>query len=318
MRRNIRKFQKITAAICILCAIAALFVPVIPSGIDVYESSVYVEGLKKDVVVMFVTDSHIVVADDTTDKDYVNRLSGEFVNSKGKMASSTFKKAINYVNYRNRSFKKDIDLVVLGGDTISFPSEANIKFLSDELGRLKVPYLMTMGNHDWTYEWEYMTKKGEDEYLPLFDGFYLNGNERASYVDTDGIRFIQVDDSRNLIDEETLKAFKEYSDTDKKVVVCTHVPFDCNDLAKDALIMWPEGGVALGDGSNKSLEMDETTKEFADFVGRDDGNVAYILAGHTHFYTNRVYNNKITETVGGPGYAGDVYVITFTGKKNNK
>lgn len=317
MRRNNLKFQKILAAICLLCAVAALFVPLRPSSLNVYESSVYVEGLSEDVTVLMVSDTHCVVKDDVTDKDYVNRLEAEFVDKNGNLSSKLLKNIISYVNRRNRSLQKDIDLVVLGGDIIAYPSEANVNFLKSELGRLNAPYLYTMGNHDWTYEWDYMTEEGRQEYLPLFDELYSNGTERISFVDTDEIRFIQFDNSANFTDGKILESFKEYSDTDKRIVVCAHVPYDCEGLAGDALYMWPEGGVALGDGSDKSLEMDEDTKALADFIGRDTSNVVHILAGHTHFYTQRKFNSQITETVAGPGYKGDVYVITFTGKAKN-
>lgn len=315
MRKSIRIFQKILAVICVICAVAAMFLPKKPKGIEVFESTVYVEGLKKDVTVLLVSDTHCVVDDDTTDQDYVNRLKDEFVDEKGVESSQKLSDVINYVNKRDRNIQKDIDLVVLGGDIVAYPSNANVDFLTTQLERLDSPYLFTMGNHDWTYEWDYMTKEGMETYLPMFDSLYSNGTEQISFYDTDEIRFIQFDDSYNNVTEDVLNDFKKYSDTDKKIVVCTHVPFDCDNLAGDALVLWPDGGVALGDGTDKSLIMNETTSELASFIGREDSNVVHILAGHTHFYTERNYNGQINETVAGPGYMGNVYVITFTGKE---
>ncbi len=60
-----------------------------------------------------------------------------------------------------------MDAVLLGGDTIDFPSKANINYLQECLSDLSVPYMYVNGNHDWTYPWEYMTDYGKSEYLPL-------------------------------------------------------------------------------------------------------------------------------------------------------
>lgn len=75
-----------------------------------------------------------------------------------------------------------MDAVLLGGDTIDFPSKANINYLQECLSDLSVPYMYVNGYHDWTDPWEYMTDYGKSEYLPLLEPL-MQGNTAIQKVE---------------------------------------------------------------------------------------------------------------------------------------
>ena len=58
------------------------------------------------------------------------------------------------------------DILILGGDIIDSAMYASIDHVEDRLKKLKIPYLYSMGNHDFEYGSEYFSATAYEEYLP--------------------------------------------------------------------------------------------------------------------------------------------------------
>lgn len=99
--------------------------------------------------------------------------------------------------------RRGVDAVLLGGDIIDAPTDADIACLEEQLGRLEMPYLYIPGNHDWTYPWEYMTQTGVEEYLPRLEP-YMQGNPAIQFLDFGEFRVVGINDSANRVEGAAL------------------------------------------------------------------------------------------------------------------
>ena len=130
-----------------------------PAGIlkesNILEETVYLKGLEKgqEYELLFITDSHAVVRDGhaashgdgeaapgnsiTVTGEAVSAYAEErypqFCNGEGVDSRTQFEAYIRYANERK------VDGVLLGGDIIDSPSEANLAWLAEQLGQLKMP-----------------------------------------------------------------------------------------------------------------------------------------------------------------------------------
>ena len=124
----------------------------------IQEETIYLEGLKGEYTLLFLTDTHMIVRDrEAVGQEAENEESRYpgFQNEEGVPSAEQFTEWIRYANEAN------VDAVLLGGDIIDTPSSANLKWLEEQLAQLNMPYLYVNGNHDWTYPWEYMTETGK-------------------------------------------------------------------------------------------------------------------------------------------------------------
>ena len=81
------------------------------------------------------------------------------------IAKNTFKEIINYTN------NKRADALLLDGDIVDAPADSSISVLRENLNNLKVDYLYTLGNHDWSFAWDYHTKNARQVQVPKFNEF---------------------------------------------------------------------------------------------------------------------------------------------------
>lgn len=82
----------------------------------------------------------------------------------------SFERTLDY------AVSRKVDLLILGGDIFSYPSEAAIEWALAKLVERNLTYLYTSGNHDWHYEGmsglsESLRKEWSNRRLkPLFQG----------------------------------------------------------------------------------------------------------------------------------------------------
>ena len=122
------------------------------------EKELSVSGLNKEYEIWFLADSHMTLCNSDEAEEiieYAAQRTAGFVNEMGVSSDMIFSEFIDTAN------EEKPDMVLFGGDILDFPSEANVSFLKAELDRLEVPFVFTMGNHDWTFPWEYMTEAGQ-------------------------------------------------------------------------------------------------------------------------------------------------------------
>ncbi|NLL77664.1 MAG: hypothetical protein GX235_10540 [Clostridiales bacterium] len=269
-----------------------------------------IPGVEKNYRFLYLTDTHMIIPDKNEDKkisDYAAKRLPVFAIEDTPASSDQFPEWIDYVN------EQDFDGLLLGGDIIDFPSGANLQYLQSSLVKLEKPYVYTLGNHDWTYPWEYMTEKGKSEYLPLLS-HYMENNSSIHTVDFEDLTIVAVDNSNNQINPAALEEYKKILAKDKPVILMLHVPLYSKSVLDKAAGDW-KSGVILGGGIHGGIYPDSVSTEFLSLTTAKDSPVELVLAGHIHLADKSDIQGEknIPQITGDAGYKGKATIIQISG-----
>lgn len=273
--------------------------------------TIEISGLSKEYKFLYITDAHLILLDGTENenvKEYAMERMAGFAHDNALPIEEQFEM------WLSEAEKEQVDTVLLGGDTIDFPSDANINYLDEHLSALKIPYMYTPGNHDWTYPWEYMTEYARNNYLPLLSP-YMQSDPAVSQMDFGEFIIVSVDNSTNQIAPEALEMYKEILQKGKPVIVMLHVPLLTQSVltkAKEAR----DSGVVLGGGNYGGIYPNEISSEFIALTTAETSPVVAVLAGHVHFYDRDMINENIVQIVGDAGYKGGAMWISVKARDN--
>lgn len=119
-----------------------------------------------------------------------------------------------------------IDLLVLVGDIMSFPSYANVDYIRQSLDASGLAWIYIAGNHDWHYE----GVPGSDQaqraqwirarLAPLYRG----ENPLMYSKVVKGVRFVMIDNSIYHILPEQLAFYRAEAAKGEPVALCMHIP----------------------------------------------------------------------------------------------
>lgn len=278
-------------------------------GEGLREETILIPGLERDYTFLFLTDTHISVPKETDPekvRSYAAQRNDAFRDAEGTSAAEQFDGWMREANERK------VDAVLLGGDIIDYPSDGNIAFLQEELEKLRMPYLYTLGNHDWTYPWEYMTDKGKERYLSRLAPL-MQENPYVHSLEWEDLLIAAVDDSANQVAPEALEGYEELLQKGKRMIVLLHVPlFTQPSLVKRAKTDWKKP-VILGGGIHGGIYPNQVSEEFLKRTKAPDSPVAAVLAGHIHFADRGEIGDSIVQLVGGPGYEGNALLLHVRG-----
>lgn len=277
----------------------------------IVKEEIFLPGLEEEYDLLFLTDTHVVVMseeDTTREKASAGERKEQFQNEEGVYSEQQFGDWMDYAK------EMQPDAVLLGGDIIDSPSAGNVVFLEMELGKLQVPYLYTPGNHDWTYEWDYMTENAVEEYLPRLEQF-MNDSPALQSLDVGELRIIAVDNSTNQVAEGILEEYEKLLQTERKVIVMLHVPLITQSVLTQAKEVW-ESPVVLGGGNYGGIYPNETSQKFMELTTAADSPVELVLAGHVHFYDKDYIDGekKVLQIVGAAGYQGQGIHLHLSGE----
>lgn len=270
-----------------------------PAVFDITPKKLQVAGLKKEYSFLFLSDTHMIQLDGTESEQITENALPRtelFKDAEGVASSERFADWIDYAN------DKKVDMVLLGGDIIDFPSEPNLQLLKENVDRLKMPYVFTLGNHDWTYPWDYMTENGRETYRPLFNDF-TNKNPAASITECEELVILSVDNSSNQVEADALPVVDEALSLGKPVLVITHVPFSTDSLLEKAAGVW-NSPVSIGMPEKGGIYPDANTIAFQEKILAEDSPVFCVLAGHVHFSDISDLTDSVVQIVTAPGYMG--------------
>jgi len=128
--------------------------------------------------------------------------------------------------YFQQAADRKYDLILLLGDILSFPSEAGVEFLANQISRSPVPALFIAGNHDWHYEglpgsdMELRRQWTAKRLLPLY-----GGNDPLKYVySVNGLKVIMIDNSTYEILPEQLDFIRRELADGKPALLGCHIP----------------------------------------------------------------------------------------------
>ncbi len=279
-------------------------------SMHISDEELEITGFSGEYTFLYITDTHMVVPDEA-DSDkveaYADLRFDEFQNEDDVSSAAQFGAWMEYAN------EKQVDALLLGGDIIDYPSSANIEHLEENLELLKMPYLYALGNHDWTFPWEYMTRYGEETYLPMLEP-YMQSDSAIHQLEFEDLILVAVDNSANQIAPEALEEYREILQKGKPVIVMLHVPLLTQSVLTKAKEAW-SSAVVLGGGNYGGIYPDETSAEFISLTTAGDSPVVAVLAGHVHFFDKDMINERIVQIVGDAGYKGEALLLTVTGSK---
>lgn len=254
-------------------------------------------GASREYQFLFISDTHVVTmneADDQEVYEYALSRKDAFLDANGIPSKETFPAWIAYAN------KQNPDALFLGGDIIDHPSDTNVETLRENLGNLQLPYLYTLGNHDWTYPWEYGTEKGEENYRPLFDEF-MNGNTAVQTMEFEDMTILAVDNSLDQMNKDAIEVIEDTLEKEKPVILIMHVPLETETLIQKTTKIWGRS-IAIGENG---IYPQERTKEVIDMIYAENSPVVAILTGHVHFSNRDKLDKNITQIVTDAGYKGE-------------
>ena len=267
------------------------------TSLDITEKKITVPSLTKEYTFLYFSDTHMIYLDGTESEQITENALPRmqlFVDSDGIASADRFPKWIEYAN------EKTVDMVLFGGDMIDFPSDTNLNLLRENISNLKMPYVYTLGNHDWTYPWDYMTAEGRETYRPLFND-YTQNNPSASITEYEELVILSVDNSSNQIDPAALAIVDEALALQKPVIVIAHVPFSTESVLEKAKDVW-NSPVSIGMADKGGIFPDANTLAFQEKILTENTPVFCILSGHVHFADESKLNDNVTQIIAGAGY----------------
>lgn len=289
-------------------------------AIDANQVRFFNAAIRERFRIMFIADTHLFIDDARGEpyQQYSGRMAKAYNQTKHFQTNEPTNPEKCFQETLSIAQKEGVSLVALIGDIMSFPSEAAVDWVSQQLKTAALPYVYTAGNHDWHYEGmagsvtelrETWTKK---RLSPLYQG----GNPLMTVREINGVRFVVIDNSTFEILPEQLAFFQKEVATGKPLVLLVHIPlyaperstgFGCghpnwnakNDRSYqlERRPQWPEAGHS------------EVTFRFHKEV-MNAPNLLGILAGHTHRQSLDVING-LPQIVTYPNATGGYLKVEF-------
>lgn len=273
------------------------------------ERKVHIPELTSDYEIWFMADSHVIVENGNEDeqtKAYASERKPGFEHESGYSSDVIFSQFIDMAN------EEMPDLILFGGDIIDFPSEANVEFIKSELQRLTVPYIMTYGNHDWTFPWEYMTEEGKAKYRPMLEEVMTN-----HYAEFTDLTVVAVDNSSNQVEADAMESVTNVTENGKPTILLIHVPLSTEELIAKAKENWANP-VTLGMQVHGGIAPNEASTELWNMTHDDESMIKAVLAGHVHFTHEEALSDATVEIVTDAGFKGKATKIFLQKNKEHQ
>ncbi|MBP3666319.1 MAG: metallophosphoesterase [Clostridia bacterium] len=277
-------------------------------------TTVPVKGLKRDFKILHFTDLHACALDETEKaamepvrRDYIPPRQGLFGGGRPYPSEAALPALMRYGE------EISADLILMTGDIIDFPSEANLTLLASCVDTCKVPVLYVTGNHDWSYADDYHTANAAATYLPRVDAISGAADHAAIYED-DTVLVCAVDSGLDRIRKETLEAYltaaRRAKATGKALILALHVPVHAETLVEDTVRVWRQE-LTIGEGAFGAD--DPATMAFYNAVAVDsDPAPDAVIAGHVHFDHEDVFPNGTPQYITDIACDGHCRVLTLT------
>lgn len=277
-------------------------------------TTVPVKGLKRDFKILHFTDLHACALDEVEKaamepvrRDYIPPRQGLFGGGRPYPSEAALPALLRYGE------EISADLILMTGDIIDFPSEANLTLLSSCVESCKVPVLYITGNHDWSYADDYHTESAAATYLTRVDAISGAADHAAVYED-ETVLVCAVDSGLDRIRQETLEAYltaarraKAYG---KALILALHVPVHAETLVEDTVRVWRKE-LTIGEGAFGSD--DPATMAFYNAVAvESDLAPDVVIAGHVHFDHEDLFPNGTPQYITDIACDGHCRVLTLT------
>lgn len=182
-------------------------------------------GLREKVRIWVAGDTHFGMYDDR-DREHADQYRRMSWKPDGYSAVAASHKAA-FEKMLARAKAEKVDLLLLVGDIISFPSLANVDYVSGQLDVLGDRWMYVAGNHDWHFEGDGGSDLEQRERWidRRLRRLYRQGDNPIMHSRVvKGIRFVAIDDSAYLIGKEQLEFWKTEADKGEPIVLMMHIP----------------------------------------------------------------------------------------------
>ncbi|MBR1836911.1 MAG: metallophosphoesterase [Kiritimatiellae bacterium] len=267
-----------------------------------------VPGLKEEVRVCFAGDTHLGLHDARDDANAENYARMARGGGNPKAFSATLEKA-----------KSDnADLLALAGDIVSFPTLANVEFVSGELKKSGLDWMYTAGNHDWHFEGDAGSdvEQRAEWTKKRLKPFYPPGVDHLAYSKVvKGVRFVAIDNSIYHVSARQLEFRRAEAAKGDPVVLMMHVPFWVDGMDIETC-----GNPAWGAATDRYWQTERREKwaerqSAESFALREEvlstPNLVAVLTGHLHAGRQAVERDKFLLTVpwNHDGYCWDIRLV---------
>ena len=270
--------------------------------------------------IMHITDAHITIPDATDSLiwDKCGRMHQAYKNTNSHPSKENISRGEAFRMLIDIAKTKKVDMVVLGGDIVNFPSPKTVEFVSNVMKESGLPFVYVAGNHDWHLE----GTSGSDnqkraDYIHVLDPLYQGKNPLYNATMVNGINVVCIDNSTYQINREQLDFFKAQVKKGYPMILSIHIPV-CTSLHSDCTMGNPKWGAAIDTSyeleGRQRWSAEGNTPETVEFTKllKETPNII-ILTGHVH--VNRVETeNNLKQFVTGLARDGHYRIMEFTDK----
>lgn len=277
-------------------------------------TTVPVKGLQKDFKILHFTDLHACALDEAEKaampdyrRDYIPPRIGLFGGGRPYPPEAALPALLRYGE------EISADLVLMTGDILDFPSEANLAHLESCINHCSVPVLYITGNHDWSFADDYHTENARELYLTRVES--IGGmRDGMTCFESDAVTVCALDSGCDCIRPETLEAYKAAAhrarEAGKALILAMHVPVHAETLLEDTVKVWRRN---LNLGPNGMGGDHEPTLEFYRTVACDTALAPdAVIAGHLHFDHEDLLENGVPQYLTDIACDGHCRVLTLT------
>ena len=254
-------------------------------------ATIKIPDYKDSLKIMQITDAHISIADEKESDlmKYGERMHKAYMNPRKHYFQDLNKTTFEYLDdLLLKAKNEDIDLLLLTGDIVNFPSGVSVKYVYDRLMKTGIPWLYISGNHDWHYEGmngslDSLRKTWIDRsLLPLYKG--LNPLFYSTIIN--GINFVGIDNSTGQVNDRQVAFLKDQLKRKEPIVLISHIPYNLN----------------------RGIDQPEMVA-LIDIILSNSNKIIAILAGHTH-KSSFFFTGNLCQYTSLASFQGASFVLT--------
>ena len=253
-------------------------------------ATILIPGATNRLKLMHITDAHISVSVEQEAGMMKNaeRMHKAYTGTRRHFSQEVSKTTFQYLDdVLQRAKKEHVELLLLTGDIVNFPSPASVAYVCDRLKKTGIPWLYIAGNHDWHYEGLEGTLESlrstwiEKSLLPLYQGrnplFYSEVIQ--------GINFVGIDNSTMQVSREQTEFLKAQLARPEPIILLSHIPYNFSE-----------------EGKNREMAA------FAGTLSANASKIVGIFAGHIHQSTYS-FTGNLCQYVCLPCFEGASFVV---------
>ena len=278
-------------------------------NINFVNKQIRIKGLRRSYRILHITDAHVIHWSDEdldsvisygvhTGKPLISRFAKKRVpifTRDGVETKTMFIRLCDFLK-ENPDF---VDAVVFTGDILDFYTDAACELVFENLKKLPMPYIFTMGNHDSIFS----NHTGE-KIKEIFDTL-CGGDSEIQKLKLGELTLVGSDNNHYRYDSSTAEKLEKAILGEENVILCQHVPLHSEALAKaysDA------GHQNLAIGNNP--EKDDGYNEIMKIITAKGSPVRAVLAGDSHIDFSGPLTKSIPQHISPVLTCGEVVLFT--------